>query len=441
MDNKRFNLASHWEELGESCQKICLRELPFKDIMEIIKGWNPTRKRTAEPDRAYSDSFRLTGCIPAQFSCGFTPFRHQQISVQESPFFTIPGSFQENTMIQGQEKDIFQAKSKRVRPNDPEAVGLGEEITQEPEIVVNTSRISSLNNRNITPTQNEHSVFTPEGNLNNDIANTLQNVRKRKNIGKYSQFRRSGFKEKQNFRLYSKDKPKEKVAEVTKNRNTCHNFGSTDHYANSCPKAKKKVYAIEKFPEEEFPTEDSESYSMGDAISKQYDDDQYAREEFLVEHQEETQIEIQDIQLEAGMPQDTSNENLCKPTKDAQIFLVTTTKGMAYIHGTATKVTVCIDNSQYLLITDSGAHCSIVAKNYLNNHFSNWEKKLLPTKGKKFESASGKVTSIGTIIKEIIITHRKGNIRLNISFVVLDDAHIQGFLLGTDYQRIFGIDI
>ncbi|MBW0548902.1 hypothetical protein O181_088617 [Austropuccinia psidii MF-1] len=51
------------------------------------------------------------------------------------------------------------------------------------------------------------------------------------------------------------------------------------------------------------------------------------------------------------------------------------------------------------------------------------------------------MTSIGTIIKEIIIPHRKGNIRLNPEFVVLDDAHIQGFLLGTDYQRIYGIDI
>ncbi|MBW0469562.1 hypothetical protein O181_009277 [Austropuccinia psidii MF-1] len=51
------------------------------------------------------------------------------------------------------------------------------------------------------------------------------------------------------------------------------------------------------------------------------------------------------------------------------------------------------------------------------------------------------MTSIGTIIKEIIIPHRKGNIRLNPEFVVLDDAHIQGFLLGTDYQRMYGIDI
>ncbi|MBW0518760.1 hypothetical protein O181_058475 [Austropuccinia psidii MF-1] len=48
---------------------------------------------------------------------------------------------------------------------------------------------------------------------------------------------------------------------------------------------------------------------------------------------------------------------------------------------------------------------------------------------------------IGTIIKQIIIPHRKGNIRLNPEFFVREDAHIQGFLLGTDYQRMHGIDI
>ncbi|MBW0573705.1 hypothetical protein O181_113420, partial [Austropuccinia psidii MF-1] len=64
-----------------------------------------------------------------------------------------------------------------------------------------------------------------------------------------------------------------------------------------------------------------------------------------------------------------------------------------------------------------GAHCSIVARNYLDNHFPNWEKQLLPTKEKNFKSTSGNMTSIGTIIKEIIIPHRK------------------------DYQRMYGIDI
>ncbi|MBW0552849.1 hypothetical protein O181_092564 [Austropuccinia psidii MF-1] len=114
---------------------------------------------------------------------------------------------------------------------------------------------------------------------------------------------------------------------------------------------------------------------------------------------------------------------------------------MAYIHGTTTKISVCIDNAQQPLIIESGAHCSIVARNYLDHQFPNWEKQLLPTKAKSFKSASGMMTSIGTIIKEIIIPHRKGNIRLNPEFSVLVDAHIQGFVLGTEYQRMYGIDI
>ncbi|MBW0472175.1 hypothetical protein O181_011890 [Austropuccinia psidii MF-1] len=53
------------------------------------------------------------------------------------------------------------------------------------------------------------------------------------------------------------------------------------------------------------------------------------------------------------MPQDTANKNLYKHTQDVQTFLVKPTKGMTYIHGTATKMTDCIDNSQHPLIIDN----------------------------------------------------------------------------------------
>ncbi|MBW0583724.1 hypothetical protein O181_123439 [Austropuccinia psidii MF-1] len=82
-----------------------------------------------------------------------------------------------------------------------------------------------------------------------DIANTLQDIRKRTNIGKFTPYRSSGFKEKQPLRVEFKDKTKERVAQVAKEKHSCHNCGSTDHYANNCPKAKKKVYSIEKVPE------------------------------------------------------------------------------------------------------------------------------------------------------------------------------------------------
>ncbi|MBW0586159.1 hypothetical protein O181_125874 [Austropuccinia psidii MF-1] len=103
------------------------------------------------------------------------------------------------------------------------------------------------------------------------------------------------------------------------------------------------------------------------------------------------------------MPQDTSNKNLCKHTQDEQTFLVTPTKGMAYIHGTATKITVCIDNAQHPLIIDSDTHCSIVAKTYLNNHFSNWEKRLLQAKAENLKHASGKMTLIVKTLNKLYL--------------------------------------
>ncbi|MBW0481386.1 hypothetical protein O181_021101 [Austropuccinia psidii MF-1] len=49
MKNKRFNLASHQEELGVGFQKIFLREISFKDFIEITKGWN------------FNKNFRIVG--------------------------------------------------------------------------------------------------------------------------------------------------------------------------------------------------------------------------------------------------------------------------------------------------------------------------------------------------------------------------------------------
>ncbi|MBW0583974.1 hypothetical protein O181_123689 [Austropuccinia psidii MF-1] len=74
----------------------------------------------------------------------------------------------------------------------------------------------------------------------NDNTNTLQDIRKRTNIGEFTQYKSSGSKEKQPFRVDFKDKRRERVGEVTKKKNSCYNCGSKDHYAVNCPKEKKK---------------------------------------------------------------------------------------------------------------------------------------------------------------------------------------------------------
>ncbi|MBW0487546.1 hypothetical protein O181_027261 [Austropuccinia psidii MF-1] len=136
------------------------------------------------------------------------------------------------------------------------------------------------------PGELEHAVklrFNHSCNLD-DIVHTIQHVRKRTNMGKYTPYESSGFKEKQPFTVEFEDQPRERVAEVAKKKNSSHKCGSTDHYANNCPKAKKNAYAIEKVPEEESPADDSDSDSMGDAIREQHNEEQDPREESLVEY-------------------------------------------------------------------------------------------------------------------------------------------------------------
>ncbi|MBW0475183.1 hypothetical protein O181_014898 [Austropuccinia psidii MF-1] len=52
MDNKRFNLDLHLEELGVGFQKIFLKEILFKDVMVITKGWDTNRKFKFLEERA-----------------------------------------------------------------------------------------------------------------------------------------------------------------------------------------------------------------------------------------------------------------------------------------------------------------------------------------------------------------------------------------------------
>ncbi|MBW0480293.1 hypothetical protein O181_020008 [Austropuccinia psidii MF-1] len=102
---------------------------------------------------------------------------------------------------------------------------------------------------------------------------------------------------------------------------------------------------------------------------------------------------------------------------------------------------VCNDNSQPTLIIDSLAHFLILEREYLYKEFPNLEKQLFLTKENNLKSASGKITSIDTILKEIMIPHGKFDIRINPESVVLEDSQIHVFILGTDSQRIYGTDI
>ncbi|MBW0486963.1 hypothetical protein O181_026678 [Austropuccinia psidii MF-1] len=171
-DNKSFNPESHWEELGASFHKICLKEIPFKDLIVITKGWNPTRKFRLLEERAtrIRENQATIHAIEEQLSqIGPTliPSGSQGVDQPNYPVASHHSGTR-RSVARSHHSSQFQPKAERVRTDDPEADGLGERSTQEPEIVLNTSIISSPNNRNITPTHNKHSIVTPESNLKTD---------------------------------------------------------------------------------------------------------------------------------------------------------------------------------------------------------------------------------------------------------------------------------
>ncbi|MBW0522432.1 hypothetical protein O181_062147 [Austropuccinia psidii MF-1] len=51
-EQQESNLAPHCAELGASWQRICVKEIPFKYLIVITKGWNSNRKLQLLKERA-----------------------------------------------------------------------------------------------------------------------------------------------------------------------------------------------------------------------------------------------------------------------------------------------------------------------------------------------------------------------------------------------------
>ncbi|MBW0470414.1 hypothetical protein O181_010129 [Austropuccinia psidii MF-1] len=72
----------------------------------------PSHRRTTEPERAYCNSCRITRSEPTRLTSCLKPFRHQKISDQESPFYTIPGTVKEKTRIKRKKKTYLKKRKK-----------------------------------------------------------------------------------------------------------------------------------------------------------------------------------------------------------------------------------------------------------------------------------------------------------------------------------------
>ncbi|MBW0460646.1 hypothetical protein O181_000361 [Austropuccinia psidii MF-1] len=150
--------------LERTCRNYS-EDFPQRDIIQITY-----HRREIEPERAYSDYFRLTRSgKPTKLPSGFTPLKHQKTSGQESPYFPITGNIQDRERIIGKEQDFFQPEQERVRSYDPEIVGPAERSTKKQQNFVNTSNeASSPKIRNDISTHIEHNFVTPESTISSN---------------------------------------------------------------------------------------------------------------------------------------------------------------------------------------------------------------------------------------------------------------------------------
>ncbi|MBW0522331.1 hypothetical protein O181_062046 [Austropuccinia psidii MF-1] len=82
----------------------------------------PCYRRTPDPDRAYSDSFKLTSSRPSQLSSSLTHSGTNRSVAKSQHSSQSQEVSRRRQGYKGKKQDLLQPKAERVRPNDPEAV-------------------------------------------------------------------------------------------------------------------------------------------------------------------------------------------------------------------------------------------------------------------------------------------------------------------------------
>ncbi|MBW0582534.1 hypothetical protein O181_122249 [Austropuccinia psidii MF-1] len=127
--------------------------------------------------------------------------------------------------------------------------------------------------------------------------------------------------------------------------------------------------------------------------------------------------------------------------QDAKMQKTKPARGKFYTAGSSCITNIVTNNREANIHLDSGAFCTCVEKDYLDNIYTNWQDKLMPIEGMKFSSASQNMHPLVIFEAVMILPHPSGRIRLKAEFFVMNNCTSQHFILENDYLNIYGIDI
>ncbi|MBW0541150.1 hypothetical protein O181_080865 [Austropuccinia psidii MF-1] len=116
-------------------------------------------------------------------------------------------------------------------------------------------------------------------------------------------------------------------------------------------------------------------------------------------------------------------------------------RGKGYTAGNPCITEVVVDNKPTKLSLYPGAFFSCVGKSFLKTCVPNFEDKLLPIDGIKFNSAGNPMKALGIFQTNVVFPNINGNLRITVDILVRENCSSTHFILGNDFLIMYGIDI
>ncbi|MBW0546296.1 hypothetical protein O181_086011 [Austropuccinia psidii MF-1] len=196
----------------------------------------------------------------------------------------------------------------------------------------------------------------------------------------------------------------------------CHKCESTSHLANTCPK-KTRINEIE---------------------IKKDDTKEELPDELSIEN---INVSFEVTEVHTHLPQYSDECIHLIHVQDAKMQKTKPDRGKGYTAGSSCITNIVTNNREAKIHLSSGAFCTCIGRNYLDNIYINWQDKLMPIEGIKCSSSSQNVHPFGIFEAEMIFLYPTGSIRLKVEFAVMNNCTSQHIILGNDYLNIYGIDI
>ncbi|POW23151.1 hypothetical protein PSHT_00455 [Puccinia striiformis] len=222
----------------------------------------------------------------------------------------------------------------------------------------------------------------------------------------------------------------------------CYNCGEKGHKKPDCTKPRKRINNIDHDSDSE-----DDAQSTFDVIPTEPENSSYDNEEgdsngiFVISGDIGDELNINTMQGDSNLPQKWDPSIEIGHISDAKLLTNKPQAGMSYTMGKTCYTTVLFQDKEIKTLLDIGAFCSCVSSDFLDDCYPDWKSNLLPVPKAKFSSCNSSMKPLGVIIMPLIFPHFKGSLRLNVEFVVLQDAICDYLILGNNTFCMYGIDV